>query len=80
MPYISVKAYPKDEETKRRTAEQILEVFTKVWGAEPDWVTIAMEDVDPADWDGQIVKGEILPKMDKVLILDGKKQYPETEA
>ena len=25
MPYISVKAFPMDEETKRKTAEQILE-------------------------------------------------------
>lgn len=77
MPYISVKAFPKDEETKRRTAERILQVFQETWGAEPDWVTIAMEDVDPADWDERIVKGEILPGMDRVMILDGKKQYPE---
>ena len=32
MPYISVKAFPMDEETKRKTAEQILEVFQKTWG------------------------------------------------
>ena len=29
MPFITVKAYPMDEETKRRTAEEILEVFRK---------------------------------------------------
>ncbi len=77
MPFITVKAYPMDEETKRRTAEEILEVFRKTWGAEPDWVTVSMEDVDPDDWDEQVVKGEILPGMDKVMILNGKKLYPD---
>ena len=77
MPYISVKAFPSDEETKRKTAEQILEVFQKTWGAEPGWVTIAMEDIDPDEWDEKVRNEEILPNRDHILILDGKKQYPE---
>ena len=32
MPYIAIKAYPKDEETKRRAVEQIQEIFLKTWG------------------------------------------------
>ena len=75
MPYISIKAYPKDDETKRKTAEQILEVIQKTMGAEPDWVTISVEDIKPEDWEEKVVKAEILPKMDHVLILDGKKRY-----
>ena len=75
MPYISVKAFPMDEETKRRTAEKILEVFQETWGAEPDWVSISMEDIDPESWDDRIRKGEIEPNLDKMMILDGKKQY-----
>ena len=75
MPYISVKAFPMDEETKRRTAEKILEVFQETWGAEPDWVSISMEDIDPESWDERIRKGEIEPNLDKMMILDGKKQY-----
>ncbi len=75
MPYISIKAYPKDEETKQKTAEAILDVLQKTWGAEREWVTISMEDVEPDDWDEKVVRGEILPKMDKVMILDGKKRY-----
>ena len=77
MPYISVKAYPMDEETKRKTAEQILEVFQKTWGAEREWVSISMEDIDPDEWDERIRKGEILPNLEKMMILDGEKQYKQ---
>ena len=75
MPYIAVKAFPMDEETKQKTAERILEVFRETWGAEPEWVTISMEDIAPDDWDEKIRRGEILPNLDKVLILDGAKRY-----
>ena len=75
MPYISVKAFPMDEETKRKTAEQILEVFQKTWGAEPEWVSISMEDIDPEEWDDRVRNAEILPNRDKLMILDGVKQY-----
>ena len=74
MPYISIKAYPKDDETKRKTAEAILEVIQKTMGAEPEWVTISMEDIEPDEWEEKVVKAEILPNMDRVLILDGKKR------
>ena len=74
MPYISIKAYPKDDETKRKTAEAILEVIQKTMGAEPEWVTISMEDIEPDEWEEKVVKAEILPNMDHVLILDGKKR------
>ncbi len=77
MPYISVKAYPKDDATKQKTAEAILEVFQKVWGAEPDWVTVSVEDIEPDEWDEKVVSAEIRPNMDRVLILDGKKRYAD---
>ncbi len=73
MPYISIKTYPKDDETKRKTAEAILEVIQKTMGADPDWVTVSVEDIEPEDWEEKVVKAEILPKMDSVLILNGKK-------
>ena len=75
MPYISIKAFPKDDETKQKTAEAVFEVIRKTMGAEPDWVTVSVEDIDPDDWEEKVVKAEILPKMDNVLILDGKKRY-----
>ena len=75
MPYISFQAFPMDEETKRKTAEQILEVFQKTWGAEPEWVSISMEDIDPEEWDDRVRNAEILPNRDKLMIPDGVKQY-----
>ena len=75
MPYISIKAYPKDDETKQKTAEAVLAVIQKTMGAEPEWVTVSVEDIGPDDWEEKVVKAEILPKMDNVLILNGKKQY-----
>ena len=32
MPYIAVKGYPKDEETKKEVVEEINAVFLKYWG------------------------------------------------
>ena len=77
MPFISVKAFPMDEAVKRKTAEAILEVFRTTWGAEPDWVTIAMEDVAPEDWEEMVVRAEIRKDPDRIMILDGQKQYTE---
>ncbi len=75
MPFICVKAYPNEEAVKQKTAEEILEVFCRTWGAEPEWVTIAMEDVAPEDWDEKVVRKEILPNPDRIMIRDGKKQF-----
>ena len=75
MPYISVKAFPMDEETGRKTAEQILEVFQKTRGAERVWVWISVEEIDPEEWDERVRNAEILPNRDKLMILDGVKQY-----
>ena len=79
MPFISVKAYPMDEAVKRKTAEAILEVFRTVWGAQPEWVTVAMEDVAPEEWDEKVVRGEILPDPGRIMIRDGQKLYKEKE-
>ena len=31
MPYIAIKGYPKDEETKRKIVERVNEVFLELW-------------------------------------------------
>ena len=77
MPFISVKAFPMDEAIKQKTAEAILEVFRTTWGAQPEWVTIAMEDVAPDEWDEKVVRAEILSDSERILIRDGQKQYKE---
>ncbi len=72
MPYIAVKAFPKDEETKQRVVEEINRVFLEIWGCPREAVTISLEEIAPAEWDEKVRTLEILPKLDKMRILDGK--------
>ena len=39
MPYIAIKAYPKDEETKAKVAEKINQVFLEEWGCPPEAIS-----------------------------------------
>lgn len=75
MPYIAIKAYPKDAETKRRVVERINKVFLDEWGCPPQALTISLEEVAPEDWAESVRNKEIEPNKDNMMILDGKKQY-----
>jgi 4-oxalocrotonate tautomerase len=75
MPYIAVKAYPKDTETQRKLAEKISEAVIEVLGCPEKAVTVSFESVKPEDWQEKIVKLEIEPNADKMLIVSGEKQY-----
>lgn len=74
MPYIAIKAYPKDEATKKRVAEKICQVFLEEWGCPPEAISLSVEEFSPPDWEVQVLRGEILPNKDKMLILEGKTQ------
>lgn len=80
MPYIAIKAYPKDEETKKRLAEKINEVFLEVWGCPQEAISLSIEDVAPDRWEKQVVKAEIEPNTEKMLILAGEKKYLKDHA
>ena len=43
MPYIAIKAYPKDEETKKKVVLEINEIFLKYWGCPPEAISVSME-------------------------------------
>lgn len=75
MPYIVIKAYPKDDETKKRAVDKINQVFLEEWGCPPQALTILVEEIAPADWAEKVLKPEIEPQKDKMMILDGKKLY-----
>ena len=75
MPYIAIKAYPKDEAIKKRVADRINQVFLEEWGCSPEAISISIEEVSPEKWTDEVVKKEIEPKKDKMIILDGKKNY-----
>lgn len=75
MPYIAVKAYPKDKAIKQKVAEEINQVFLKYWGCAPEAISISFESVEPADWQKTVVEPQIVPNADKMLIMDGRKMY-----
>lgn len=75
MPYIAVKAFPKDEETKKKVVDKINQVFLEEWGCPQEALTISVEEIEPSNWNDKVVKPEIEPKKDKMMILDGKKKY-----
>lgn len=75
MPYIAIKAYPKDEETKKKLVEKINEAFLEIWGCPKEAISISLEEINPADWDEQVFKPHIQPNEDKMMILSGEKKY-----
>ena len=75
MPYIAIKAYPKDDDTKRKVIEAVNNIFAENWGCAPDAISISLEEVAPEEWDEKVRKTQIEPNKDKMYILDGKKQY-----
>ncbi|MBQ2940708.1 MAG: 4-oxalocrotonate tautomerase [Clostridia bacterium] len=75
MPYIAIKAYPKDEETKKKVVSEINEIFLKYWGCPPEAISISMENFPPEEWEEKVVKPEIEKKADKMMILSGEKKF-----
>jgi len=74
VPYIAIKAYPKDEETKKKVVNEINEVFLKYWGCPAEAITVSLEEVMPENWH-QVVENEIKPNADKMMILSGDKKF-----
>ena len=73
MPYIEIKAYPKDEEIKKDVAEDILEVFAKKWGCKKEAITVSFTEVDPANWEKDVEENIIFKNTDKMYVLHGQK-------
>jgi len=64
MPYIRIKAYPKDQATKEKVVEAINKAFVD-----------NCEEVAPEDWVETVEKAEIEPNADKMFVLNGEKKY-----
>ena len=75
MPYISIKGYPKDKKTKEKIVTEINELFLKYWGCPQEAISISVEEYAPEIWEESVVKPEIEPKEDKMMIFSGKKRY-----
>ncbi len=74
MPYIAIKGYPKDEETKKKVVDEINEIFLKYWGCPQKAISISIEEFAPEIWEEKVVKPEINSKIDKMAILFGEKK------
>lgn len=72
MPYIAIKAYPKDENIKKKVAERVKQVFLEEWGCPAEAICISFEEVAPADWQAKVVEPEIKPQEDIMYVLNGK--------
>ncbi|MGI6105189.1 MAG: hypothetical protein ACOYD7_03235 [Raoultibacter sp.] len=77
MPYISIKSFPKDEATKEVVVEKINQLFLELWGCPQEALTISVEEVEPADWEEKVVKPEIEPRSEHMMILSGERLYTE---
>ena len=75
MPYIRIKAYPKDQATKEKVVEAINKAFVDNWGCSPEAISISIEEVAPENWVEQVEKAEIEPNRENMLILNGQRKY-----
>ncbi len=77
MPYIAIKAKPKDEATKKELIRRINQAVLEVWGCPQEVITISMEEIQPDDWKDTVVKQEIEPYPEKMMIRYGEKLYQD---
>jgi 4-oxalocrotonate tautomerase len=67
MPHVIVKLWPgQPEAQKRRLAERIAQDVMEVLGYGEDYVSVAMEEVEPQDWAEQVYKPDIVSKPDQI--------------
>ena len=71
MPYIQIKAWPKDEQIKKEVAEEITKLFEEKWGCPRAAVTLSFEEILPENWQ-TVTDNEIEPNKDKMYILNGQ--------
>ncbi|MBR5405918.1 MAG: tautomerase family protein [Oscillospiraceae bacterium] len=76
MPYIVIKAYPKDEKTKQEVAEEINRIFLEKWGCGQSAISVRFEEFAPDDWDREVYRKEIVPNAGELIICSGEKNYP----
>lgn len=75
MPYIAIKSYPKDEETRKRFVDKVYEDMKEILGVPDKAITISYEIIEPEKWQESVVKKEVEPRMDSVMVLSGEKRY-----
>ena len=75
MPYIAIKAHPRDMELKKQLVEKINQDLMEIFECPQHAVTISFEEVTAEDWQEKVVKPLIEPNEDKMMIRSGEKKY-----
>lgn len=75
MPYVAIKTYPKEDAAKQKLVERINQALLEVLGCPEEAVSISVEEILPQEWEERVVKPEMEPNRDHMMILSGKKQY-----
>ncbi len=75
MPYVAIKSWPKDEETKKRVVEKVNQAMIEALGCAPTALTISYEMIPKEEWEEKVKKVDIEPHMDKMMIVSGEKKY-----
>jgi 4-oxalocrotonate tautomerase len=65
MPHVIVKMYPgRSEEQKRRLADAIVKDVVAIAGGAESSVSVAIEEIPPAEWTEKVYKPDIQNKWD----------------
>ncbi len=67
MPHVVVKMYPgRSEDVKERMAQAIARDIVEIAGCGEEWVSVGIEEVDPAEWPETVYRPEILNRADTI--------------
>jgi 4-oxalocrotonate tautomerase len=67
MPHVIVKLWPgKSEQQKVRLAEEIVKDVTKVLSYGEESVSVAIEEVEPQDWDEKVYQPDIVNNLERL--------------
>ena len=75
MPYIAIKAFPKDEEVVKALVENINQALMDTLNIPAEYVSISYEEILPDNWKERIVEGDMVADADFMKIRDGEKLY-----
>jgi len=67
MPHVVVKMYPgRSKEVKAKMAEAITRDIVEIAECGEEWVSVGIEEVDPAEWPEKVYRPEILDRPDTI--------------
>lgn len=69
MPHIDIKCFPRDlnDEQKTALAADIADVIVRHLGSKDSSVSVALTQIDPDAWKGEVWDTEIGPQMDTLI-------------